>query len=64
MYYQCYFQQESCREDEKELHNNLHRAVYYAGQNSGKSIPTELLFPVPCSKTRNRSLCGRVCRAL
>lgn len=28
MYYQCYFQQESCRVDEKELHNNLHEAVY------------------------------------
>lgn len=50
MYYQCYFQQESCRVDERELHNNLHGAVYQAGQDRGRPIPTELLFPVSCSR--------------
>lgn len=58
MYYQCCFQQESCRVDEKELLNSLHGVVDIVGQDSGRSIPTELLFPVPCSKTWNRSLCG------
>lgn len=58
MYYRCYFKQESFRVDEKELHNNLLGAVYQAEWDSGRSIPTELFFPVPCSKRCNRSLCG------